>query len=246
MILGKKVVVVMPAYNAEKTLRKTYGEIPLAVADQVILVDDCSHDHTAAVARDLGLLVFQHDKNLGYGANQKTCYRQALASGADIVVMLHPDYQYDPRLLGQMAAMIAGGECDLVLGSRFLGPGVLSSGMPLYKAAANRLLTVWQNLILGLKLAEYHTGYRAFSRDFLQRVPWEKNSNDFLFDNQILVQARYFNFRIGEVACPARYTPESSSINFYRSLKYGAGVLVVCLRYVLHRAGMIKYKILTI
>jgi glycosyltransferase involved in cell wall biosynthesis len=238
MIGGKRVCVVMPAYNAEKTLRQTVAEVDRAVADDVILVDDQSRDHTVRIARDLGLHVIVHENNRGYGGNQKTCYTEALRRGADIVVMIHPDYQYSPRLMPSMAGMIASGHFDLVLGSRILGMGALASGMPLWRYAANRFLTATENLLLRYKLTEYHTGYRAFSRQVLETLPLEENSDDFVFDNQILAQAIWFGFHIGEVSCPARYFTEASSINFRRSVEYGFGVLATALEYRLARMGL--------
>ena len=231
MISGKRVCVVMPAYNAAKTLRKTVDEIDRAIADDIILVDDASKDGTVALARELGLHTIAHAKNRGYGGNQKTCYTEALARGADIVVMLHPDYQYSPKLLPAMAAMVASGHFDAVLGSRILGVGAISGGMPLWKYAANRFLTATENLFLGYKLAEYHSGYRAFSRKLLETLPLEENSDDFVFDNQMLAQAVWFGFHIGEISCPARYFAEASSINFSRSVKYGLGVLATALEF---------------
>lgn len=224
MINGKKVVAVLPAYNAEKTLACTVSEIPAAV-DQVILVDDRSTDRTADVARGLGLQVHVHERNRGYGGNQKTCYAAALAEGADIVVMLHPDYQYSPLLVEPMASMIAYGTYDIVLGSRILGGGALRGGMPLYKYIANRALTFVENLFLGAKLSEYHTGFRAYSRELLLSLPLDANSDDFVFDNQLLAQCIYLNARIGEISCPTRYFAEASSINLRRSMQYGFGVL---------------------
>jgi glycosyltransferase involved in cell wall biosynthesis len=240
MIAGKRVCVVMPAYNAEKTVRRTVAEIDRSVADDLILVDDKSKDDTVRVARELGLHVLVHEKNRGYGGNQKTCYAEALRRGADIVVMLHPDYQYSPRLLPAMAGMIASGHFDAVLGSRILGVGALAGGMPIWKYAANRFLTATENLFLGYKLAEYHTGYRAFSRRLLETLPLEENSDDFVFDNQMLAQAIWFGFHIGEISCPARYFPEASSINFRRSVKYGLGVLGTALEYRAARMGLLQ------
>ncbi|MCE9604842.1 MAG: glycosyltransferase family 2 protein [Planctomycetia bacterium] len=237
MLNDKKIVVVMPAYNAEKTLRRTIAEIPRDVVDHLILVDDASSDRTAELAASLGVKTFVHSRNFGYGRNQKTCYRQALELGADIVVMLHPDYQYTPRLITAMSSLIAHGEFDVVLGSRILGTGALAGGMPKYKYAANRFLTAVQNLLLRHKLSEYHTGYRAFSRDVLTKLPLEENSDDFVFDNQMLAQAVYFDYRIGEITCPTRYFAEASSINFRRSVKYGLGVLATSFEFRLHRLG---------
>jgi glycosyltransferase involved in cell wall biosynthesis len=238
MIGGRRVCVVMPAYNAEKTLRRTVAEIDRAVADDVILVDDQSNDQTVGVARELGLHVVVHEKNRGYGGNQKTCYTEALGRGADIVVMIHPDYQYSPRLMPAMAGMIASGHFDVVLGSRVLGVGALAGGMPIWKYIPNRILTAIENFLLGYKLAEYHTGYRAFSRRLLETLPLEENSDDFVFDNQMLAQAIWFGFHIGEISCPARYFAEASSIDFRRSVKYGLGVVGTALEYRASRLGL--------
>ncbi|TNC14206.1 glycosyltransferase family 2 protein [Methylobacterium terricola] len=238
MLHGKKIAVVLPAYNAAATLRRTYAEIPLDVVDDVILVDDASRDDTVAVADELGLTTIRHARNCGYGGNQKTCYRTALARGADIVVMLHPDYQYAPRLVTAMASMIVSGEYDAVLASRILGKGALAGGMPLYKYVANRGLTFVQNLLMGQKLSEYHSGYRAWSRTVLEALPLDSCSDDFVFDNQMLAQAMDAEFRIGEISCPTRYFPEASSINFRRSVVYGLGVLKTALVYRLHRWGL--------
>jgi glycosyltransferase involved in cell wall biosynthesis len=237
MLNGKNIVVVMPAYNAEKTLQRTIADIPREIVDHLILVDDASKDRTAELAASLGVTTFVHRRNFGYGRNQKTCYRQALELGADIVVMLHPDYQYTPRLITAMSSLIAHGEFDVALGSRILGTGALAGGMPKYKYIANRCLTAAQNLLIGHKLSEYHTGYRAFSREVLTQLPLEENSDDFVFDNQMLAQAVYFGFRIGEITCPTRYFTEASSINFRRSVKYGFGVLGTSLAFRLHRLG---------
>jgi len=225
MIGTSRVAVVLPAYRAGKTLERTVGEIPRDVADEVLLVDDASEDDTVEVARALGLRVFVHERNLGYGGNQKTCYREALKLGADIVVMLHPDYQYSPRLVGAMAHMIASGHYDIVLGSRILAQSALAGGMPRYKYLSNRVLTLAQNLLMGQKLSEYHTGFRAYSRAVLETLPLDTNSDDFVFDNQVICQAIRAGFRIGEISCPTRYFPEASSINFRRSVTYGFGVL---------------------
>ncbi|MBL9091924.1 MAG: glycosyltransferase family 2 protein [Planctomycetaceae bacterium] len=225
MLNGQKIVVVMPAYNAEKTLRRTVDEIPRDVVDGVLLVDDASRDSTVRLAASLGIPTFVHVRNYGYGRNQKTCYVQALRMGADVVVMLHPDYQYSPKLITAMAALVTSGEFDVVLGSRILGVGALAGGMPLYKYVFNRFLTLAQNLLVRHKLSEYHTGYRAFSRRVLQELPLNENSDDFVFDNQMLAQAIYFGYRIGEVSCPTKYFEDASSINFRRSVKYGLGVL---------------------
>ena len=237
MLDGKKIVVVLPAYNAAKTLEWTYREIPFAIVDDVILVDDASRDATAALARELGLRTISHPQNKGYGGNQKTCYRAALDLDADIFVMLHPDYQYPPKLIVAMAAMIACGEFDAVLASRILGVGALQGGMPRYKFYANRFLTFVENLLLGHKLSEYHSGYRAFSRESLEKLPLDQNSDDFLFDNQMLAQLIWHGYRIGEVSCPTRYLAESSSINFGRSVIYGCGVLWTALTFRLARMG---------
>jgi glycosyltransferase involved in cell wall biosynthesis len=238
MINGKKIAVVMPAYNAEKTLEMTVRELS-DVVDIKILVDDSSKDQTVQLSRKLGVLTFIHDSNYGYGRNQRTCYREALAAGADIVVMVHPDYQYSPSLVPAMAGMVASGVYDMVLGSRILGSGALKGGMPLYKFVANRLLTAFQNLFLGVKLSEYHTGFRAFSRELLEALPLLENSDDFVFDNQMIAQAVMFGFQIGEISCPTKYFDEASSINFKRSVKYGVGVLATTAYFVAHRLGII-------
>lgn len=238
MLHQKKIVVVMPAYNAARTLDMTYQEIPMDIVDEVILVDDASRDDTAKQAAELGIHTIIHPENLGYGGNQKTCYAEALSKGADVVVMLHPDYQYSPRLISAMSSMIVSGHYDLVLGSRILGGMALKGGMPLYKYVANRFLTFIENLALGVKLSEYHTGYRAFSRTLLETLPLEVNSDDFVFDNQMLAQAVYFGFRIGEISCPTRYFQDASSISFRRSVKYGLGVLSTSFKYLLHKSGM--------
>ena len=244
MIRGKKVVVVMPAYNAEQTLEATYREIPLEIVDEVILVDDVSRDQTVEKARALGIQhVIRHEKNRGYGGNQKTCYLHALRQGADIVVMLHPDYQYTPKLIEAMVYPIANGLFPVMLGSRILGKGALIGGMPPYKYIANRFLTFFQNLLMGQKLAEYHTGYRAFSREILEALPLEENDDDFVFDNEMLAQIAYAGHTIGEVTCPTKYFEEASSINFQRSAKYGLGVLWVSLSYRLNRWGLMRSRI---
>jgi glycosyltransferase involved in cell wall biosynthesis len=242
MINGKRIAVVLPAYNAEKTLEATVRELPDLV-DIRILVDDHSSDHTVEVARRLGLRSFVHDRNYGYGRNQQTCYREALAAGADVVIMVHPDYQYTPLLVTAMASMVAYGVYDVVLGSRIIGGTALRGGMPLYKYIANRLLTAFENVFLRVKLSEYHTGYRAFSREVLTRLPLRENSDDFVFDNQMLAQCVYFGFRIGEVSCPTKYFEEASSINFRRSVQYGLGVLQTTLQFALQRAGIIREPI---
>lgn len=233
----------MPAYNAEKTLRRTYEELPHEYVDDVILVDDVSHDRTVSVSTELGIKTIIHQKNKGYGGNQKTCYREALRLGADIVVMVHPDYQYSPRLVTAMASMIVSGHYDVVLGSRILGGQARKGGMPLYKYLANRFLTFVENLVLGIKLSEYHTGFRAFSRELLATLPLEENSDDFVFDNEMLAQAAYFGYKIGEISCPARYFDEASSINFARSIKYGFGVLSTTLKYFLQKRGVMTFSI---
>jgi glycosyltransferase involved in cell wall biosynthesis len=239
MINGKRIAVVMPAYNAAKTLEVTVAELPDLV-DIRILVDDCSHDETVELGRRLGLHVFRHDRNYGYGRNQQTCYREALAAGADVVIMLHPDYQYTPLLITAMASMVAYEVYDVVLGSRIIGGRALLGGMPLYKYVSNRLLTAFENVFLGVKLSEYHTGYRAFGRKVLTELPLLENSDDFVFDNQMLAQCVHFGFRIGEVSCPTKYFEEASSINFRRSVKYGFGVLGTTLQFALQKIGLMR------
>jgi glycosyltransferase involved in cell wall biosynthesis len=244
MLHGKKIVVVLPAYKAEKTLVMTYNEIPFDVVDDVVLVDDCSSDMTVEVGKNIGIKnIVVHPKNRGYGGNQKTCYREALRLGADIVVMVHPDYQYTPRLITAMASMVASGEFDVVLGSRILGSGTLKGGMPIYKYISNRFLTLFENLLLKEKVSEYHTGYRAFSRNVLETLPLEENSDDFIFDNQMLAQAVYLGFRIGEISCPTKYFAEASSINFRRSLIYGLGVMATAIKFRLQKMGLRNYAI---
>ncbi len=243
MFHNHRVVVVMPAYNAAKTLEKTVREIPMDLVDEVVVTDDASSDDTVAEALRLGLRTLVHEENLGYGANQKTCYQEALRLGADIVVMLHPDYQYTPKLLPSMIGLIVDGPFDAVLGSRILGGSALAGGMPRYKYAANRFLTATQNLLAGAKLSEYHTGYRAFTREVLEALPLLENSDDFVFDNQMLAQILYQGFRIGEISCPAAYFKEASSINFSSSLKYGFGVLGVSVQLLLQRLGLANYAI---
>lgn len=227
----------LPAYNAARTLEMTFHEIPVDVVDDVILVDDASTDDTLRLAKNLGVFAVRHDYNKGYGGNQKTCYRLALERGADIIIMLHPDYQYTPKLLLPMVAMLCSGLFDVVIGSRILGIGALASEMPRYKYIANRLLTYIQNLLLGHKLSEYHTGYRAFTRPVIEAVPIERNSDDYVFDNQMISQIIYLGFRVGEISCPAKYFSEASSINFYRSVIYGLGVLRTCVSFRLARLG---------
>ncbi|MGD0548053.1 MAG: glycosyltransferase family 2 protein [Terracidiphilus sp.] len=242
MINGKRIAVVMPAYNAEKTLEQTVRELS-DVVDIRILVDDGSRDQTAALSARLGVRTFVHDANYGYGRNQQTCYREALAAGADIVVMVHPDYQYTPTLVPALAGMVASGNYDLALGSRILGAGALKGGMPVYKYIANRILTALQNIFLGVKLSEYHTGFRAFSRKLLETLPLQENSDDFVFDNQMIAQAVIFGFPIGEISCPTLYFAEASSINFQRSVKYGLGVLSTTAAFVAHKMGVVQAPI---
>ncbi len=244
MIHGKKVVVVLPAYHAEKTLVMTYNDIPLDVVDDIVLVDDCSMDATVETAKRLGIRnIVVHEKNMGYGGNQKTCYREALRLGADIVVMVHPDYQYAPRLITAMASMVASGEYDVVLGSRILGAGARKGGMPLYKYVSNRFLTLVENLLLGQKVSEYHTGFRTFSKDVLEALPLLENSDDFVFDNQMIAQAVWFGFRIGEISCPTKYFAEASSIGFKRSVVYGLGVLSTAFKFRLQKMGLVQFGI---
>jgi glycosyltransferase involved in cell wall biosynthesis len=238
MIGGKRITVVLPAYNAARTLRATFDDIPHDIVDDIILTDDASRDETVELARELGIHTLRHQKNRGYGANQKTCYSTALERGGDIVVMLHPDYQYSPRLVTAMASMIASGEYDVVLGSRMLGRSARAGGMPRYKYVANRCLTTIQNLMVHQRLSEYHTGYRAWSREVLETLPLRVASNDFVFDNQMLVQAIHWGFRIGEISCPTRYFDDASSINFRRSVSYGIGVLHTCVKYQAERWGI--------
>ena len=244
MIRGKKVVVVLPAYNAAKTLEKTYREIDFNVVDDVILVDDNSKDETIKVAKSLGINhILKHEKNWGYGGNQKTCYQHALGLGADIVVMLHPDYQYNPKLIPSMAYLIATGVFQTVLASRILGDRAMINGMPIYKYIFNRLLTWIENFIIWEKLSEYHSGYRAFSREVLERINFQANSDDFVFDNQMLTQIFYLGYEVGEISCPAKYFEEASSINFRRSMKYGLGVIGTSIRYRLNKWKMLRSKI---
>jgi glycosyltransferase involved in cell wall biosynthesis len=243
MLSGKRIAVVLPAYNAALTLEKTVAEIPAEIVDDMLLVDDYSKDETVAVARRLGLKVFQHERNYGYGGNQKTCYAEALRLNADIVVMLHPDYQYEPRLVLPIAAMIASGTYDVVLGSRILGGTARVGGMPLYKYISNRFLTFVENLMVGAKLSEYHSGYRAFSSAVLRTLPLQANSDDFTFDNEMLAQAIFFGFRIGEISCPTKYFPEASSISLRRSIRYGFGVLWTSLRFKLQKLGLKSFSI---
>jgi glycosyltransferase involved in cell wall biosynthesis len=244
MIKNKKIVVVMPAYNAERTLEKTYKEIPFDIVDEVILVDDKSSDNTSSLAKELGIQhVIRHEKNTGYGGNQKSCYNKALEIGADIVIMLHPDYQYTPQLIEPMSYIIANDTYQVVLGSRILGKGALKGGMPMYKYIANRLLTLFQNILMNQKLSEYHTGYRAFSKEVLESIDYNVNSDDFVFDNQMLAQIAYAGYEIAEVTCPTKYFEEASSINFKRSSIYGFGVLWTSISYFFQRLGMGNFKI---
>jgi len=240
----QKVIIVMPAYNAEKTLVKTLADIPTGSADEIILVDDASSDHTAELAKKLGLHVIVHKENLGYGGNQKTCYKKALEHGADIVVMLHPDYQYDPRIVPYISGLIKENICDIMLANRIRTRGeAIAGGMPLYKYIFNRFLTFVENIFLGLNLGEYHTGYRAFSKKALETIPYENNSNDFVFDQEILMQAAYFRFRIGEIPVPAKYFKDASSINLLRSTIYGISTLITVVKYVLAKTGIYRSSI---
>jgi glycosyltransferase involved in cell wall biosynthesis len=245
MINKKKVMVVLPAYNAEKTLEMTYADIPFDIVDEVLLVDDNSSDSTVSKAKELGIKVFLHDRNYGYGRNQKTCYQEALRHDADIIVMVHPDYQYTPKLITAMASMISFDVYDVVLGSRIIGGEALKGGMPVYKYIANRFLTAFENIMLGSKLSEFHTGYRAFSREVLEGLPLHNNSDDFVFDNEMLAQVIHFGYRVGEVSCPTKYFKEASSINFKASMVYGIGVLITALKFRLHRSGIMQLKIFT-
>jgi len=239
-----KTIIVMPAYNAEKTLEQTVKAIPAGIADEIILVDDCSKDKTVTIAQKLGLKTIVHAKNTGYGGNQKTCYNEALKAGADLVVMIHPDYQYDPKVIPHMIAFIENDICDFVLGNRIrTRKEAISSGMPIYKYFANRGLTVFENLILGQNLGEWHSGLRAYSRKVLETIPWNRNSDDFVFDQEMLIQAAYFGFRIGDVPVPSKYFAEASSINFARSTKYGIETLITILKLFLHKIGIKKCKI---
>ncbi len=241
MINNKKIGIVLPAYNAEKTLEQTFNEIPFDIVDEVILTDDCSKDHTVEVAKELGIKhIIIHEKNLGYGGNQKSCYKKALELGCDIVVMLHPDYQYTPKLLRPMCYTIADGVYPVIIASRILGKGARRGGMPLYKYVSNRFLTFFQNLMMNQKLSEYHTGYRAFSREVIEKLNLEADSNDFVFDNQMLAQIFYFGYEIAEITCPTKYFKEASSINFRRSVKYGFGVMGTAMKYFFNKIGLIK------
>lgn len=244
MLKQKKIVVVLPAYNAQKTLSQTVNDIDRSIVDTIILVDDNSKDFTVEVAKSLNLIVYKHDKNLGYGANQKSCYKLALDQGADIVIMVHPDYQYTPKLIPAMCYMLVNDVYDVVLGSRILGSRIVSKNMPGWRWAANRFLTMFQNILLGEKLSEYHTGYRAFTKEVLMKLPYQKNSNDFIFDNEMLCQAIYFSYKIGEISCPVKYDVTSSSISFTRSVIYGFGVLRVTIEVVLHKLNIRRTKML--
>lgn len=243
MIIGKRIIVVLPAYNASTTLGRTVSEIDRDVVDDILLVDDSSDDHTVALAREMQVRCFLHDKNYGYGKNQKSCYNEALQSGADVVVMLHPDYQYSPKMVPALAAMVASEEYDVAIGSRIIGGKARQCGMPLYKYTANRFLTAVQNLMLGSKLSEFHTGFRAFSREVLESLPLHANSDDFVFDNEMLAQALYCGFRVGEISAPGRYFPEASCINFKRSVIYGFGVLWTSFRFVAQKWGVACFPI---
>lgn len=244
MIKSKKIIVVLPAYNAANTLRKTYKEIPFDIVDDVVLVDDNSYDTTVDVAIELGIRhIIKHNVNKGYGANQKSCYKKAITLGADIIIMLHPDYQYTPKLIHSMSYLIANNVYPIVIGSRILGNGAFKGGMPLYKYIANRFLTLFQNILIGQKLSEYHSGFRAFSSETLKAINYEQNSDDFIFDNQMLCQLFSKGYEIAEITCPTKYTPESSSINFKRSSIYGIGVLKVSIQYFLNKNGIIKNRL---
>lgn len=243
MIDNKRITVVLPAYNAAKTLHQTYQEIPFDIVDDVILTDDASRDKTVEIAKKLGIFTIQHSKNMGYGGNQKTCYKAALERGADIVIMLHPDYQYTPKLIRAMVSMLISGHYDVVIASRILGKGALKGGMPYYKYVANRFLTLFQNILLNAKLSEYHTGYRAWTKKVLETLPLDQCSDDFVFDNQMLAQAIDHGFRIGEISCPTKYFEEASSINLKRSIIYGIGVIKTSFEYRLHRLGLLSNKL---
>ena len=243
MVNGKRVAIVLPAYNAEKTLKKTYSEIPHDIVDDIILTDDASKDRTAEVSRELDIKTFVHQTNKGYGGNQKTCYQEALRAGADIIIMLHPDYQYTPKLITAMASMIAYDVFDAVIASRILGNQALEGGMPLYKYIANRFLTTAENYLIQQKLSEYHTGYRAFSAEVLENIPMLENSDDFVFDNEMLLQTMYFGYNVGEVSCPAKYFEEASSISFRRSVTYGFGVLLTAVKYFTSKRGCKRHEI---
>lgn len=244
MINNKKIIVVLPAYNAAKTLQKTFEEIPFDIVDDVIITDDFSHDNTVDIAKKIGIEhIIVHDQNKGYGANQKSCYKKAIELNADIIVMLHPDYQYTPKLIPAMCTLVANDLYDVVLGSRILSKGALKGGMPLYKYISNRILTLSQNILMNQKLSEYHTGYRCFDAKILQKIDFENNSDDFVFDNEIIAQSCFLKARIGEISCPAKYFEEASSINFQRSLTYGLGVLRVSISYFFHRTKLVSVSL---
>jgi len=243
MLLNKKIVVVMPAYNSGKTLAITFNDLPREIIDETIVVDDASMDNSLEIAKNLATVTFRHKKNLGYGANQKTCYLEALRRGADIVVMLHPDYQYPPKLVLALASLVASGEFDIALGSRILCGMALKNGMPIYKFIANRFLTFLENILLNQKISDYHTGFRAFKKEVLLNLPILENSDDFIFDNQILAQAIYFGYRIGEISAPGRYNSDSSSINFRRSVVYGFGVILTGIKFMLQKLKLAHFKI---
>ncbi|MEI6174372.1 MAG: glycosyltransferase family 2 protein [Bacteroidota bacterium] len=244
MLNNKKIIVVLPAFNAEQTLKLTYTEIPFEIVDEVILVDDCSSDQTVEVAKELGIRhIITHDKNMGYGGNQKSCYKKALDLGADIIIMLHPDYQYTPKLIPSMSYLIAQDLYPVVFGSRILGGGAKKGGMPVYKYYFNRFLTLSQNILMQQKLSEYHTGYRAFSAEVLNTINYQTNSDDFVFDNQVVAQICFAGFEIAEITCPTKYFPEASSITFRRSISYGMGVMTTAISYTLQRMGLIKLQL---
>lgn len=241
MLSNKKIIVVLPAYNASKTLVKTFDEIPMDIVDEIVLVDDNSSDNTIEVAKELGIKhIIKHDKNLGYGGNQKSCYNKALLLGGEIIIMLHPDYQYTPKLIHSMSYLIANEVYPVVIGSRILGKGALKGGMPMYKYIANRFLTLFQNVLMNQKLSEYHTGYRAFNREVLEQINYQSNSDDFIFDNQFIAQIFHKGFEIAEITCPTKYFEEASSINFKRSLKYGIGVMKTSIQYFLDKNNLLK------
>lgn len=243
MLNGKKIVVIMPAYNAEKTLEQTYNDIYHDIVDEIILTDDNSHDNTKDLSKELNITTILHEKNQGYGANQKSCYIAALKAGADIVIMLHPDYQYTPKLIPAMASMMAFEQYDAVIASRMLTGSALKGGMPIYKWIANKFLTMFQNLFMGQGLSEYHTGFRGFTKEVLEKLPLEDCDDDFIFDNEMLSLIFYYGYKIGEISCPTKYFPEASSINFIRSCKYGFGVINVSFKYLIARLGIYKSKI---
>jgi glycosyltransferase involved in cell wall biosynthesis len=244
MLSGKKIIVVLPAYNAEQTLEATYSEIPLDIVDDIVLVDDASTDQTVEIGKKIGIQhIIVHEKNKGYGGNQKTCYDKALDLGADIIIMLHPDYQYTPKLIPSLAHVITQGLYPVAIASRILGKGALNGGMPLYKYFFNRILTFIENILIGQKLSEYHTGYRAFSSEVLRKINYHANSDNFVFDNQMLVQIFYHHYEIAEITCPTKYCKEASSINFTRSVVYGLGVLHTSVKYLFQKIGIARYEI---